>query len=74
MPTLQPLAMIAPSTRAIYAPSRLQPTKTITAAEFLESYADHSRVILVSNAADGVSDPQRMTAYGFGWDCWYVVV
>lgn len=29
--------------------------------------------MLVSFEKDGISNPQRVTAYGWGWDCWYII-
>lgn len=72
--TLQPIAMVTPTREGIYAPSRLKQPKTIDYQEFLKKYADYSRPIPVSFAADGKSNPQIVTAYGFGLDCWYIVV
>ena len=73
MITLTPIAMITPSRRSIYAPSRLEQPRQISQADFLARYADNPRSILVSFAPDGASDPQRVTAYGCGLDCWWIV-
>lgn len=72
--TLQPIAMVTPTKEGIYAPSRVSQSKTIDYEEFLEKYADHCKTIRVSFAADGKSNPETVTAYGFGLDCWYIVV
>lgn len=69
--TLTPLAMVTPNGQGVYAPSRLRQPKEIE-YKFIKRYADHPRRILVSFEPDGVSNPQVMTAYGFGLDCWYL--
>lgn len=46
---------------------------TITEAEFMVRYADNPHVVQVSFEPDGVSNPQPVTAYGFGFDCWWIV-
>lgn len=74
MPELQPIAMVRVTRGCIYAPSRLRPAKHISESDFLAHYADHARPVLVSFEADGVSNPRRVTAYGRGLDCWYIVV
>jgi hypothetical protein len=71
--TLQPITMVIPTREAIYAPSRLKQPKVISDTEFLARYADHPRPILVSFEQDGKSNPQTVTAYGYGLDCWYIV-
>lgn len=71
--TLQPIAMIVPNIQGIYAPSRIQQKKTISQTEFMEKFADNPYAILVSLADDGISNPQHLTAYGHGLDCWYLV-
>lgn len=71
--TLIPLAMIALSADCIYAPSRLRQPKEIETEEFIKRYADHPRRILVSFEADGLSEPQMVTAYGVGLSCWWMV-
>lgn len=72
--TLQPLAMVIPTREGIYAPSRIRPKKVVGLAEFMAKFADHPRPVLVSFAPDGKSHSRRITAYGFGLDCWYLVV
>jgi hypothetical protein len=71
---LQPIAMVKPTRDCVYTPSRLRQERTIPYAAFLRQYADTARVILVSFDEDGISDPQPVTAYGRGLDCWYIVV
>lgn len=73
MIVLQPIAMVRPTAAGIYAPSRLQPRRTISEAAFLEVYADHPHQALVSFAPDGYSNPETVTVYGFGFDAWYIV-
>ena len=70
---LQRVAMVRPNREGIYAPSRLSESKVISEGEFLTRYADHGRVISVSFEADGVSNPQPVTAYGVELDCWWIV-
>jgi len=70
--TVQQIAMTRPTKEFIYTPSR--PPVQICQAEFLEKYADDPHVIQVSFANDGISDPQPLTAYGNGLDCYYIVV
>lgn len=70
--TLVPLAMVTVTEEGIYAPSRLQQPRPVSYSEFLDRFADHPKVISVSFAPDGKSDPQQLTAYGFGMDCWYL--
>ena len=62
--TLYPLAMVRPTRECIYTISRLSPVVEIGHAEFLERYADQAQVILASFERDGVSNPQKVTAYG----------
>jgi len=71
--TMQPIAMIRPTRECIYAPCRLSPVREISNAEFLEKFADRPHVIQVSFEPDGVSNPQPVTAYGFGLSCWYII-
>lgn len=71
--TLQPIAMVTPTKECIYAPSRIKQSKVIPYTEFLEKYADNFKLIKVSFEPDGKSNPQSITAYGFGLDCWYIV-
>ena len=68
---LQPIAMVWPNAAGVYAPSRLQKPKRISEQQFLERYADYGRSVKVSFAADGVSNPQDVTAYGRGY--WWIV-
>jgi hypothetical protein len=70
---LEKLAMVRPSDEYIYAPSRITAAKRMDAEEFLAEYADTARVIDVSFEEDGVSNPQPVTAYGRGLDCWWMV-
>jgi hypothetical protein len=70
---LRKLAMVRPNAECIYAPSRITKDRTIGEREFLMRYADYARVIYVSFERDGVSNPQPVTAYGRGLDCWYIV-
>lgn len=72
--SLQPIAMVIPNRQGIYALSKISPVKEISYTEFLAKYADHPRPILVSFDPDGKSNPRLATAYGFGLDCWYIVV
>lgn len=73
MITLTRIAMIRPNSTGIYSPSRIDRARQITEAEFMVRYADNPHVIQVSFETDGVSNPQPVTAYGFGFDCWWIV-
>lgn len=74
--TLQPIAMIRPNSRRVYAPSRINPMKEMSESEFFKRYLERGRPrgIWVSFEPDGVSNPQLTTAYGLGLDCWYIVI
>jgi hypothetical protein len=71
--TLQPIAMLIPTSQCIYAPSRLREPLVIGYREFLTKFADHPRPALVSFEPDCKSSPQAITSYGLGLDCWYIV-
>jgi hypothetical protein len=71
--TLQPIALLVPNSQFVHAPLHNRPPRQLPAAEFRARYADEPRAIRVSFAADGVSNPQRVTAYGRGLDCWWIV-
>lgn len=74
MITLTRIAMRVPTRQCIYAPSKTRPEpRRITEAEFMARYADHAHAAMVSFEPDGVSNPQSITAYGFGLDCWWIV-
>lgn len=75
MVTLHRVSMVVPTTDCIYAPSRIDTElKRLSECEFLERYADGAQCMLVSFEDDGFSNPQRVTAYGYGLDCWWIVV
>jgi hypothetical protein len=57
--------MVAPNRFGIQAPSRLQSPVFINDVDFM-LLADAARIALVSFEADGISNPQRVTAYN-GW-------
>lgn len=59
---LTPIAMVRPSKDSIRAPSNLRPNVVLTEAEFNE-IADTGTSSLVSLEADGISNPQQITAY-----------
>lgn len=73
MITLTRIAMVVPTAQGIYAPSRIDKPRQITEAEFMTRYADQPHIIQVSFEPDGKSNPQPITAYGFGLDCWWIV-
>lgn len=73
MITMIPIAMVRPTHDFIYAPNRLKQPRQIGYSEFVNHYADHPRSIKISFAPDGVSNPQTVTAYGFGLDAWWIV-
>lgn len=68
---LIPLAMRVPNELGIYALSALEQPKLLSWYEFTSRYT--SVEALVSLEPDGISNPQKMDIYGFGWDCWYLV-
>jgi hypothetical protein len=67
--TLQPLAMLRPARPGIYELSQLKPPRSLELTEFLAYYASRPRAILVDQGAGA----ELLTAYGYGWDCWYFV-
>lgn len=76
---LQPLAMRIPNRYNIYSASKLEPKKEISYEEFLSRYSDYPKNIRVcfEETASVTALLQRsewITAYGFGFDCWYVVM
>ena len=73
---LQPIAMVRPNGQGIYAPSRIRSIKEMSESEFFERYFSNGqpRAIQVSFEEDGLSNPQLVTAYGYGLDCWYIEV
>ncbi|MBE7550463.1 MAG: hypothetical protein HS126_05235 [Anaerolineales bacterium] len=77
--TLQPIVMRIPNSYGVYSPSKLEPQKKIYYEEFLSRYAEYPREIRV--CLDETPTPSTLfqrskliTAYGFGLDCWYIVV
>lgn len=70
---LKPITMRVPNSSGIYAPSKIQASREISQQEFLNKFADYPRHILVSFELDGLSNPQRVTAYGRGLDCWWIL-
>jgi hypothetical protein len=70
--------MRIPNSQGVYLPSKLRPKKKVTHKEFLYRYADHSREIRVcfDEAASSntlLLKSELVTAYGFGFDCWYTI-
>lgn len=70
---LQPLCL-SPYVDNVYIPSNLRSIKTVTKKEFLQKYSDCPRQIMISFDKDGKSNPQLITAYSSGMNCWYIVV
>lgn len=68
MITLQPVSMIRPNSEGIYAPDggRIE----MDEGQF-ERYQPLD--IMVSFAPDGYENPQQVTAYSYGLDCWYII-
>lgn len=66
---LIPLAMCVPNSQGIYAISELESSKELSIDDF-RKYT--TRPISVSFAADKVSNPRVMIAYGYRFDCWYL--
>ena len=56
---------------SVYAPLPDYPPRIISETEFLEHYADDPVSGRVS--VDGVSEPRRITMYGYLLDCWYIM-
>lgn len=76
---LQPLAMTVPNRHGIYSPSKLEPKKEISYKIFLAQYADYPQKIRVCfdeafSSEALLQKSEWVTAYGFGLDCWYMVV
>lgn len=65
MTKLKPIAMVTPNENFIYAPSRIQPVFEGN----LTNLADTAQTVKVSFEADGVSNPQNVTSYGFLGRC-----
>ena len=61
--------MRVPNSNGIYAPSRQSLPKKISVGDFEKNTSVN---IQVSFSRDGISNPQTMTAYGYGLDCWYL--
>ncbi len=79
MITLQPLTMRIFNSQGIYFLSKLNPKKTVSYQEFLLRYADHPlkmRVCLDEKPSftTMLQKSEFVTAYGFGLDCYYIVV
>lgn len=70
---LIPVVMATVTRECIYAPSRLRKPMVISYEEFLKKYAEYAHSIQVSFEPDGKSNPQLVTAYGHGLDCWYII-
>jgi hypothetical protein len=76
---LQPVTMRVPNTHGIYSPSKLRPLKAVSYEEFLSCYAIHPRGIRIcldetASPATIFQKSKLITAYGFGLDCWYIVI
>jgi hypothetical protein len=69
---LQPLAMRVPTNNCVYTISRFVKSKKVSEQEFVERYTDYSVSMLVSFDEDGYSNPKRVTAYGRGFDGWWI--
>lgn len=63
---LQPVTIKKPGKQDVYSASKLRPQKEISCNEFLAKYADNARVINYNNSF--------ITAYGYGLDCWYIII
>jgi len=76
---LQPVTMRIPNSHGVYSPSRLRTPKVVSYDEFLKRYANHPTGIRVCfdeilSPATILERSELVTAYGFGLDCWYIVV
>jgi hypothetical protein len=76
---LQPVAMRFPNRYSIYSPSRLSPPKAVSYVEFLERYANQPIGIRICfdempSPATILDRSELLTGYGFGLDCWYIVI
>lgn len=79
MVILQPVAMRIPNPHNVYSLSKLRLQKTVTYNEFLSHYANHPQGIRICfddelNSTTIFEKSKMITAYGFGLDCWYIVV
>lgn len=63
------LAMRVPNSQGIYTLSNSDSVKELSVEEF-EKY--QGREINVSLDRDGISNPQKMTAYAYGLSGWYL--
>ena len=66
---LIPLAMRVPNSQGIYTLSKHSKPKKINQSDFIKY---NGVDIKVSFHKDGISNPQTMTAYAYGMDCWYL--
>lgn len=76
---LQPVAIRIPNSHNVYSPSQLKPQKVLSYEEFLACYADRPKEIRVCfdeipSLATIYEKSELVTAYGFGLDCWYIIV
>jgi hypothetical protein len=76
---LQPITMRIPNSHGVYSPSKLRPPKLISHEEFLSRYANHPKGMRVCfdetlSPATIFERSELITAYGFGLDCWYIIV
>jgi hypothetical protein len=79
MIVLQPVTLRIPNKQFVYSPSRLKACKKMSYREFLANYATCPRAIRVCydeppSIATLLERSEWVTAYGFGLDCWYIVV
>jgi hypothetical protein len=79
MVILQPVTMRIPNRHSVYSPSRLRPRKKVSYDEFLVRYANHPHGIRICfdetpSPATIFERSELVTAYGYGLDCWYIVV
>jgi hypothetical protein len=71
--------MRIPNSYDVYSLSQLRPLVVVSDKEFLARYANHPVGVRVCFdeapiPATIVQRSEFVTAYGFGLDCWYVVV
>lgn len=70
--TLKNLTLV-PGSSWVYKDSKLTPNQTISTESFLTRYADRPHTIKYSSTGNK-RKWKSVTAYGYGLDCWWIVV
>jgi hypothetical protein len=79
MVILKPITMRIPNTYNVYSPSKLRSQKVVPYEEFLDQFANQPLGIRFCiddpPCASTIFERSKLTtAYGFGLDCWYIIV